>query len=82
MEVNMQKFFGIILFVFIFFLFMSQTYAQVSLSGGNLGYTSFMDGFDGILYKNVLASFTHIYDNIDDSFFTSWINRINLYSNR
>ena len=40
------------------------------------------DGFDGILYKNVLASFTHIYDNIDDSFFTSWINRINLYSNR
>jgi cobyrinic acid a,c-diamide synthase len=40
------------------------------------------DGFDGILYKNVLASFTHIYDNASNSLFASWINRINLYSNR
>lgn len=40
------------------------------------------NGFDGILYKNVLASFTHIYDNINNSLFASWINRIHLYSNR
>ena len=33
------------------------------------------DGFDGILYKNVLASFSHIYDNEENSLFISFFNR-------
>ena len=33
------------------------------------------DGFDGILYKNVLANFSHIYDNNEKSLFISLINR-------
>ena len=59
----MQKFFGIILFVFIFFLFMSQTYAQVSLSGGNLGYTSFMDGFG---FPGTISEIYFYYYHADD----------------
>jgi cobyrinic acid a,c-diamide synthase len=33
------------------------------------------DGFDGILYKNVLANFSHIYDNESSGLFISFVNR-------
>jgi cobyrinic acid a,c-diamide synthase len=32
------------------------------------------DGFYGILYKNVLAIFSHIYDNEENSLFISFFN--------
>lgn len=43
--------------IFIFFFFISPTHAQVSLSGGNLGYTSFVDGlgFPGMITEIYLT---------------------------